>query len=192
MLGCEGAGKTHVLYHCKLGPVRDIAMKRLTFEPTPAFNYEVVPRVVDGTKYMLHMWDLSGNVHVRSMWRHFYSSSTPDVIVFVVDAAPDVPARWTEARDAFQEILHEPLLQNAIKVVLVNVRAVEDPVKSAPHAAIVRAHLGLGPENDMPALTRSYVKIMEVNPLNKNAGIGEALTWMCRRIAEVRSRRPTS
>src|SRR5689334_730620 len=49
LLGLEGAGKTKILYHLKLGALRDVALKAVHFGPTAAFNYEVVSRHFDGT-----------------------------------------------------------------------------------------------------------------------------------------------
>jgi ADP-ribosylation factor protein 1 len=171
LLGLADAGKTKILYHIKLGSLRDVAMRQIHFEPTTAFNYEICPRIVDGTQYVLHMWDLSGNDYLRGMWRHFYSANPPDAIIFVVD--PQNKKKMNEAREAFQQLLHDVALRNTIKVVFINVKEADDAAKAPSRVSYVRTELNITDPN---------IKIFEVNPGHENIGLNTAMNLLTRSI----------
>ena len=50
----------------------------------------------------------------------FFNSSNPRVVIFVIDA--NDKNRFDEAREEFQRILHEPSLNDCVKIVLANLK----------------------------------------------------------------------
>lgn len=188
LAGLDNAGKTKILYHSKLGDLRNLTRSEVNFEPTPAFNYEVVPRTYEAKKFALHMWDLSGNVHLRPMWQHFFNSAKPDVVAFVVDALDET--RLEEAREELQLVLHNPALTNTIKVVLLNLKGTEESLTTASPArvAYLQSRLGLSPNSSGgTAYAKSVsasVRLIEVNLGHQNMGINAALNYICKRFME--------
>jgi len=166
------AGKTKLLYHMKLGPLTQLTRGNVDFEPTAAMNYEVVKVVSQGSKFHMHVWDLSGNVHLRSMWQHYCTSVRVDAVFFVVDA--NDKARFDEAREALQQVLHSPALAQAVKLVILNVKGADAEEQTA-----LAQHLGV------PEAHRS-IRVFEVNPEDNNRGVQAALEWVCHRLVDER------
>lgn len=64
MVGLDSAGKTTILYHLKM---RDT----LHTIPTLGFNVESI----DYKNVTLNLWDVGGQVTLRSLWRHYYTGT---------------------------------------------------------------------------------------------------------------------
>jgi small GTP-binding protein len=61
LLGLDGAGKTTILYKLKLGEV-------VISVPTVGFNVETIRY----KNLKFNIWDVSGGVGIRKLWRHYY------------------------------------------------------------------------------------------------------------------------
>ena len=59
MIGCDGAGKTTILYKLKLGEV-------VTTIPTIGFNVETVAY----KNISFTVWDVGGQQTIRPLWKH--------------------------------------------------------------------------------------------------------------------------
>lgn len=181
LLGLNGAGKTKILYTLKLGQLTDQTFREVEFEPTSAFNFEVVPWFFDKTNFRLKIWDLGGSNYVRPMWKHFYVSTPPDAVFFVVDDGDNGRARLDEAREAFQQILHEPSLLESIKIVLVNIRDEQKTVAEFQKEAEQRWRDGLGlMDSAIAADVRVFgVRLGKSREEDKN--IFNAVNYLCHR-----------
>jgi small GTP-binding protein len=62
MIGCDGAGKTTILFKLKLGEV-------VTTIPTIGFNVETV----EYKNILFTVWDIGGQNKIRPLWKHFES-----------------------------------------------------------------------------------------------------------------------
>ena len=89
------------------------------------------------------MWDLSGNPHVRSMWRYYYETTPPDALIFVI-GSDFGKEKLDESREAFQQLLHDRALANTIKVVLYNIRDETDSTDSPLETFQERVKTALG------------------------------------------------
>eukprot|EP01130_Rhizamoeba_saxonica_P008717 TRINITY_DN3521_c0_g1_i2.p1 TRINITY_DN3521_c0_g1~~TRINITY_DN3521_c0_g1_i2.p1 ORF type:complete len:187 (+),score=26.08 TRINITY_DN3521_c0_g1_i2:68-628(+) len=105
LLGCDGAGKTTILYKMKLGEL-------IHSPPTIGFNCEkVIYNKMDFT-----MWDIGGQDRIRKLWKHYYEGT--DSLIFVIDCN-DVE-RLPEASLELQKLLSEPQLRDAAVLVFAN------------------------------------------------------------------------
>jgi len=182
MVGLDEAGKTKILYTLKLGEVTDEKFREVNFDPTVAFNFEVVPWTYKKVHFNLKIWDLAGRAHLRPMWRHFYETA-PDVLIFVVDDSDKGRKRIQEARDVFQNLLHDPRLLDTVKVVLVNVR--DENLNVAQDLADaedrVRFALGLNDGHPVSAIARK-VKVMGVRlgkSQKEDKNLFNAVNYIC-------------
>ncbi len=105
MLGLDAAGKTTVLYKIKLD-------ENVNTIPTIGFNVETVQY----KKVNFTMWDVGGQDVIRPLWKHYYANA--DAVIFVVDS--NDRERLGEARDEMHKVMNDPLLSNAILLVLAN------------------------------------------------------------------------
>eukprot|EP01127_Copromyxa_protea_P011479 TRINITY_DN2883_c0_g2_i1.p1 TRINITY_DN2883_c0_g2~~TRINITY_DN2883_c0_g2_i1.p1 ORF type:complete len:201 (-),score=31.13 TRINITY_DN2883_c0_g2_i1:125-727(-) len=105
MLGLDATGKTTILYTLKLG----INVNTI---PTIGFNVETVER----GNINFTLWDVGGPDKIRALWRHYYVNTS--AIVFVVDSGDR--HRIGEARDELARVMGEPMLQDAILLVIAN------------------------------------------------------------------------
>lgn len=100
MLGLDGAGKTTVLYHLKLG-------ERISTVPTVGFNcgattapvfiptclsmWARTPAIpttfrterVQYGRLQFTVWDVGGQDVLRALWRHFYKDT--DALIYIID-----------------------------------------------------------------------------------------------------------
>lgn len=187
MVGLDQAGKTKILYTLKLGEVTDDRFREVNFDPTVAFNFEIVPWVYKKIRFNLKIWDLAGRAPLRPMWKHFYETP-PDVLMFVVDDSDEGRKRLDEAREAFQQLLHDPKLINTIKVVLVNIRDENQRNKQVTQEVEERVRLGLGLNDGHPisAVARK-VKIFGVRlgkSQKEDENLFNAMNFVCYKCLE--------
>ncbi|KUF90463.1 hypothetical protein AM588_10003100 [Phytophthora nicotianae] len=64
LVGLDGAGKTTILYHLRLG-------KAIASIPTVGFNVETIK--YEG--YKLNIWDVGGQDTLRPYWRHHFTGT---------------------------------------------------------------------------------------------------------------------
>ena len=105
MIGLDAAGKTTTLNRLKLG-------ENMSTIPTIGFN-------VDTVKYKnieLNVWDVGGQVRLRSLWHHYYNGCS--VVIFVVDSADR--ERIKEAGEELARALEADELRNATLLVFAN------------------------------------------------------------------------
>ncbi|KAH7105383.1 ADP-ribosylation factor [Auriculariales sp. MPI-PUGE-AT-0066] len=105
MIGCDGAGKTTILYKLKLGEV-------VTTIPTIGFNVETVAY----KNISFTVWDVGGQHKIRPLWKHYYQNTQG--VIFVVDSN-DVD-RIDEVAETLQDILQYDDLKDASVLILAN------------------------------------------------------------------------
>lgn len=105
LVGLDGAGKTSILYRMNIGTMVHTI-------PTVGFNTEEV-KIKNVT---FSVWDVGGQVKIRTLWRHYFSGT--QAIVFVVDGSD--PSRFQEAREELWRLLNDSELKGVVLVVLNN------------------------------------------------------------------------
>lgn len=185
MLGLDNSGKTKILYTLKLGEVTDKDFREIKFEPTTAFNFEVIPWYYERQKFNLKMFDLAGRAHLRPMWKHFYHDVTPDCLIYVIEDKFD---RIEESKICFQRLLHDPKLIDTIKVVLINIRDEEENVKRDNLDVEERVRSGLGLNDGHPVHSiAKKVKIFAIHlgkSQKEDKNIFNAINYICKKCLE--------
>ncbi|EFA79381.1 hypothetical protein PPL_07799 [Heterostelium album PN500] len=105
MIGLDGAGKTTLLYRLKVGEV-------VTTIPTIGFNVETV----EYKNINFTVWDVGGQYKIRTLWRHYYESST--AVIFVIDGTDR--ERLPEVQEEITRITLEHSLTNASLLIFLN------------------------------------------------------------------------
>lgn len=105
MVGLDAAGKSTALGQFKFGECQ-------TTIPTIGFNVDTV----EYKNLKLSMWDVGGQVRLRSLWRHYYQNC--DAIIYVVDSADRT--RLKEAAEELHSALNDDQLRNATLLVYAN------------------------------------------------------------------------
>ncbi|KAH7100437.1 ADP-ribosylation factor 3 [Auriculariales sp. MPI-PUGE-AT-0066] len=105
MIGCDGAGKTTILYKLKLGEV-------VTTIPTIGFNVETVSY----KNICFTVWDVGGQHTIRPLWKHYYQNSQG--VIFVVDS--NDTDRIQEVADTLHDVLQYDDLRDAAVLILAN------------------------------------------------------------------------
>ena len=90
-----------------------------SFEPTTAFNYEVISQKYRNSTFSISAWDISGTTELRSVWPYFYSLIPFDVFIFVVHSCHR--NRMKEAKMEYHRLINESRLLQCTKVVINNV-----------------------------------------------------------------------
>jgi small GTP-binding protein len=93
MIGLDGAGKTTLLYRVQTDSL-------INTNPTIGFNAELVE--IDGTSVAI--WDLGGQVTLRSLWSYYLKDATG--LVFVIDSSDT--SRLNEALRELEQVLAIP------------------------------------------------------------------------------------
>ncbi|RLN83914.1 hypothetical protein BBJ28_00010092 [Nothophytophthora sp. Chile5] len=159
IVGLDAAGKTTLLYQLKLG------QHEITTTPTLGFNVETFQyKTVKFTA-----WDISGQKHIQSLWRHYLSNN--DAVIFVVDAADRT--RIDEA----QQALHFIFEQEELSITKLLVYANKQDKSDTMSADEIREKL------DLTEATRS---LSHVQPCvaTTGAGIHDGLDWLTRTFIE--------
>ena len=87
VIGLDGSGKTTLLYKMRLKKANP------SFEPTVAFNYEVISQKYRTSTFSISTWDLSGGTELRAVWPYFYDGGQGHRLrhVYVCCRAPNWP-----------------------------------------------------------------------------------------------------
>jgi len=134
MLGCEGTGKTTLLYRLKIDAWKrpDIIQQMKTMRAgvgdvdedvrDPSYHYEEFHSIHVG-KYGI--WDVPGSEPLARMWPMFYRYLRMDALLYVVDCfspdREDLDRIFTARRQLFR-LLNENELRCAAVVLILNVR----------------------------------------------------------------------
>ena len=118
LMGLDGAGKTQLLYKLRL------KRSNAAFQPTNAFNYEIVRQAYMGRKFILQMWDLAGRAELRSICRYFYNNMKTDFVFYIVSARDR--SRLTTARNHLELLRHETPMENSKFIIVLNSFASRD------------------------------------------------------------------
>uniref|UniRef100_A0A9J7ZP33 ADP-ribosylation factor-like protein 14 n=2 Tax=Cyprinus carpio TaxID=7962 RepID=A0A9J7ZP33_CYPCA len=109
LLGLDGAGKSTLLYKLKYN-------EDFHTVPTVGFNVEMIEAKKNRDKITLTVWDIGGQIKMRTHWRNFYQDTAG--IVFVVDSS-DIK-RLDEAKSVLEQTLKSDHLRGLPVVVLAN------------------------------------------------------------------------
>lgn len=107
MLGLDGSGKSTLLYKLKYN-------EAVVTVPTVGFNVEMLETKEKG--FVLTVWDVGGQHHMRVHWEHYYQDTAG--LVFVVDSKDK--ARMAEAKQELEKILGNQSLKGLPLIVLAN------------------------------------------------------------------------
>ena len=105
MVGLDASGKTTVLGQLKFGETQ-------TTIPTIGFNVDTV----EYKNLKLNIFDVGGQVRLRSLWRHYYQNC--DALIYVVDSSDR--ERIKEAAEELHNALSDDNLRNATLLVFAN------------------------------------------------------------------------
>ncbi|KAG9393728.1 ADP-ribosylation factor-like protein [Carpediemonas membranifera] len=152
MVGLDAAGKTTILYRLQLGEV-------VSTIPTVGFNLETVQ--FKNVKFQV--FDLGGQTSSRNYWNFYYNNVS--AVVFVVDSSD--MARMPLAREEFQKILKEEMLDRAPVIVFAN----KADKEGASDVGTISQALGLQDINDR---TWHVVATSAVD----NTGLEDGLEWL--------------
>ena len=134
VIGLDGSGKTTLLYKMRLKKANP------SFEPTVAFNYEVISQKYRTSTFSISTWDLSGGTELRAVWPYFYDHIPFDVFMFVVHSCHR--NRLKEAKVEYHRLINESKLLECTKVVINNVDSGD--LINAISADELRSKLDLG------------------------------------------------
>ena len=158
MVGLDHAGKSTIANAMELGKPSVVQTK-----PTIGFNLEEFTF----KNFKLKMWDISGQIKYRELWKHYYEGA--DGIIFVVDSTDK--ERMAEAKEEFQRVMTEQDLKHIRILVFAN----KQDVPGAMKAKDVKAALGIGIEY------MGKIQVQEASA-KSYAGLLEGLTWLVNEI----------
>ncbi|XP_036411577.1 ADP-ribosylation factor-like protein 14 [Colossoma macropomum] len=107
MLGLDGSGKSTLLYKLKYN-------EAVLTVPTVGFNVEMLETKDKGRT--LTVWDVGGQLQMRTHWKHYYQDTSG--LVFVVDSQEQ--KRFPEAKQELEQILGSEHLKGLPLIVLAN------------------------------------------------------------------------
>lgn len=105
LLGLDASGKTTIVKQLKGEPID-------TISPTLGFNIETLLY----QQYTMHIWDIGGQISLRSYWRNYYECT--DGIIWVVDSADT--RRLHDCRNELHKLLSNDKLDGATLLILAN------------------------------------------------------------------------
>ncbi|XP_022315496.2 uncharacterized protein LOC111119543 [Crassostrea virginica] len=126
MLGLDAAGKTTILYKIKLNEV-------VSTIPTIGFNVETVSPV-KGVSFTV--WDVGGQGHFRSLWKHYYQNT--EGLVYVVDS--NDRERILESREELFGILQNDEMRGVPVVVIANKQDLSNALSTSKVADLMCLH----------------------------------------------------
>jgi len=112
ILGLDSSGKTTVLEQVKYMYLQSPPLPPEKMMPTVGLN---VAKVELATS-KLTLWDLGGQLALRSIWEKYYEES--QALIYVVDVAN--PQRFDEAKSTLQSLMQHPDLQDVPILFLAN------------------------------------------------------------------------
>ena len=158
MVGLDHAGKSTIVNAMQLG--KPVVTKP---KPTIGFNLEELTY----KNFKLKMWDLSGQIKYRELWKHYYEGA--DGIIFVVDSSNK--ESLPEAKEEFQRVLSE----QDMKMMRILVFANKQDVPKALKMKEIKDALGLSFEHE------GKVKVQEASATNYQ-GLYEGFEWITNEI----------
>ena len=164
MVGLDNAGKSTIVTAMQLGKPLVADTKA-----TVGFNLEEV----SFENFRLKVWDISGQVKYRALWKHYYEGSNG--LIFVVDAGDQ--GRMGEAKEEF----HRVLLEQDLSSIRILVFANKQDLPGAMKAKEVGSILGIGPEHT------NKVYVQESSARN-NTGLLEGFTWLVHELDKLPSK----
>jgi Arf/Sar family protein len=193
MLGLDAAGKTTILYKLHIGEVLSTvptigACRRLRAARTEGssclclwqcFHCLLIPLAapprcagfnVEKVQYKnvaFTVWDVGGQEKLRPLWRHYFSDT--DALIYVVDCQDR--DRVDRAAAEFQQIAGDPLMRNAVILVLAN----KQDMPGALNPRDLCPLLGLDKMRDREWHVQGTVA-------TQGTGLYEGLDWLARTI----------
>lgn len=143
----------------------------------PTFGFNIKTLQFRGWK--LNVWDVGGQVSLRSYWRNYFDHT--DALVFVIDSTDR--KRLRECRRELDQLLNEECLRGVTLLVLANKRDLPRAL-SADDIQRVSARPARTPLQEM---SLEEVKQHRWRIFNSSAYTGEnlvaAFEWMCTDVA---------
>ncbi len=158
MVGLDNAGKSTILTALQLG-------KPISSQPKPTIGFNL--EEVTFKNFKLKVWDISGQVRYRELWKHYYEGANG--IIFVVDSANK--ERASEVREEFQHVL----LEQDTKIMRILVFANKQDMPGAMKTKDIKDALGIGMEYE------GKVKVQEASAV-KYEGLYEGFSWLVNEI----------
>jgi len=157
--GLDASGKTTILYRLNWDDVGD-GGKQEVVDTIPTIGFNVESLTLRG--YEFTAWDLGGRGKMKTLWKHYYFDT--DGLIFVVDS--NDTDRTDQARDEFQQMLHEEELKGLPVLLLCNKQEL--------------------PNAWSPEKIRSFFEVSIIqNPVvvlgcvaTKNEGLKQGLEWL--------------
>ncbi|KAF0991054.1 hypothetical protein HZS_7401 [Henneguya salminicola] len=153
MVGLDSSGKTAILYK--------LANKEASFYSVSTVGYNV--ETIQYRNLSFDIWDVSGQVQNRPLWRYHYKNSK--ALIFVIDSAN--PHRLPEAYDELKNLLSEPELHNCILLVYANKQDKENTFSVVEITNILQ----------LKTLTNNIWYIQPSNAID-GTGLYEGLDWL--------------
>jgi len=164
MVGLDQAGKSTIVATMQIG-------KPISTQPKPTIGFDL--EEINFKSLKLKVWDISGQIKFRELWKHYYEGSNG--IIFVVDATDK--DRISEVKDEFQRVLMEQDLKYTRILVFANKQDLPNALKEKE----LKQALGLSFEHE------GKVKIQECSA-KANTGLIEGFTWL---VDEIENKLPT-
>eukprot|EP01087_Luapelamoeba_hula_P002915 TRINITY_DN12746_c0_g1_i1.p1 TRINITY_DN12746_c0_g1~~TRINITY_DN12746_c0_g1_i1.p1 ORF type:complete len:184 (+),score=30.33 TRINITY_DN12746_c0_g1_i1:119-670(+) len=159
MVGLDNAGKTTILYQCKMG-------EKVVTAPTIGFNVEVLTY----NKLNFTVWDVGGQGTIRSVWRHYYHGVGG--VVFVVDSSDK--ERFSEAAKELRIMYDESAadLNDAFLLILCN----KQDMKGAATVGDIRDALGVA------AMRPEGKYFLQPTVGTTGEGVNEGFNWLASKL----------
>ena len=162
MVGLDHAGKSTIVSAMRIGKPILIQTK-----PTIGFNLEEI----NFKNFKLKMWDISGQLKYRELWKHYYEGA--DGIIYVLDSTDK--ERLSETKEEFLRVMTEQDLKYTRILVFAN----KQDKPGALREKEIKSTLGITVEYE------GKIKVQEASALNYT-GLLEGLTWLVNEIEKIK------